>query len=607
MTASIGFDIFARDRASKTFKGVGDSADKTGKRFEGMSGKLKSAAKVGLLGLAGGAVIAGGALLKMTKSAIEDEAGQKRLATALRNSAGATQTQVAATESWISKQGTALGVTDDELRPALGRLVASTHDVGKGQKLAALAMNISAGSGKSLGAVSQALAKAQDGNVAGLARLGVKTKDAAGNTRSLKDITADLATTYGGQAAAKANTFQGKMDRLKLVLGETGESIGSKLLPPLTKLATWVLTKVVPSVTRFVAGMQNGTGEGGRLAAKLRALGSAVMSSVGFLNKHRTIVLAVIGAFVAWKAAMVAINVVNKVALGITKAQTAGVAIYTGVSKGITIATKAWAVAQRVLNVVLRANPIGLVITAVALLAGGLVLAYKKSETFRKVVKGAFEGIATAGRWLWNSVLAPVFRFMVRGMGDLMMTWGTMLQKLGKVPGFGWAKAAGDKMYGAGEKAVGLAGKIRNIPDRHPKVNVSTTGKRGVDAVRESIRLTNGKTVLVNVKVRRQVQAAVAPMVDFWGAPRASGGRVRAGGSYMVGESRREMFVPDSAGRVMSGAATERVMSGGGGARAAVASQPQVVEVHLHLDGRTIVQQVRAYKRGSGGGPTGIG
>lgn len=56
-----------------------------------------------------------------------------------------------------------------------------------------------------------------------------------------------------------------------------------------------------------------------------------------------------------------------------------------------TAATKAATVAQRALNLVLRANPIGLVITLIAALAAGLVLAWKKSETFRNIVKGAMQ------------------------------------------------------------------------------------------------------------------------------------------------------------------------------------------------------------------------
>lgn len=60
------------------------------------------------------------------------------------------------------------------------------------------------------------------------------------------------------------------------------------------------------------------------------------------------------------------------------------------------VATNAMAVGQRVLNAAMRANPIGLIITALILLVGGLIYAYKKSETFRNIVNGAFHGVQAA-------------------------------------------------------------------------------------------------------------------------------------------------------------------------------------------------------------------
>lgn len=76
-----------------------------------------------------------------------------------------------------------------------------------------------------------------------------------------------------------------------------------------------------------------------------------------------------------------------------------------------TVATKGMAAAQRVLNLVMRANPIGLVITALLLLGAGLVVAYKKSETFRSIVNGAFtavkkvvSSVGDAFKGVWDSV-----------------------------------------------------------------------------------------------------------------------------------------------------------------------------------------------------------
>jgi len=242
--ASLAFDIIAKDRASDKF-------DKVGKSSATAGDKLKAFAKVGALAVAAAAVAAGAALIGMAKAAMEDERSQALLAKQLKNSAGATKAQVAATEDWITKQGIALGVTDDELRPALAKLVATTKDVGKAQDLASLAMDVSAGTGKSLSTVSAALAKAQLGQVSGLSKLGVATKNADGSTKSLKEITEAMASTYKGAASTAANTAEGKFGRLKLIFDETKESIGSKLLPVLSDMATWFLAKGLPAVQKF--------------------------------------------------------------------------------------------------------------------------------------------------------------------------------------------------------------------------------------------------------------------------------------------------------------------------------------------------------------------
>lgn len=225
--------------------------DSSRSRSSKFGSALKSAMKVGALAVAGAAVVAGKALFDMTKGAIEDEAAQKKLAAALKNNAGATRSQVAATEKWISAQGVALGVADDDLRPALGRLVTATKDVGKAQKLTSLAMDVSAGSGASLETVTKALAKGYNGSVAGLAKFGISVKDAKGQTVSMEVAQRRLAAAFKGQAEKAANTTEGKFRRLKLQLSEMGETIGSKLIPVVSAMADWFLNKGLPAMTRF--------------------------------------------------------------------------------------------------------------------------------------------------------------------------------------------------------------------------------------------------------------------------------------------------------------------------------------------------------------------
>ena len=143
---------------------------------------------------AAAAVYAGKLAVEGVKSAIEDEAAQAKLAATLRNVTGATDAQIAATEDYVLKQSLLFGITDDQLRPSLDRLTRATGDVTKAQKLQSIAIDIAAGTGKSLQAVTESLSKAQEGNLAGLSRLGVGLTKAELKTLDFEQITRVLSS-----------------------------------------------------------------------------------------------------------------------------------------------------------------------------------------------------------------------------------------------------------------------------------------------------------------------------------------------------------------------------------------------------------------------------
>lgn len=80
--------------------------------------------------------------------------------------------------------------------------------------------------------------------------------------------------------------------------------------------------------------------------------------------------------------------------------------------KMVTIATTAWAAVQKVLNLVLAANPIGLIITAIGALVAGLIAAYKNCEGFRKIVDKVWEAIKPLANAIMNG-LAKAFEWLV--------------------------------------------------------------------------------------------------------------------------------------------------------------------------------------------------
>lgn len=227
--------------ADNEVQGFGDKLGKFGK----VAGAAFAAAGAAAVAYAGKLAIDG------VKAAIEDEAAQLRLATALKNVTGATDDQIAATEDYITKTTLATGVTDDELRPSLQRLVTATNDIAAAQKLQAIALDVSAGSGKSLEAVTNALAKAQEGNTGALVKLGIGLSAAELKTMSMEQVTAKLAETFGGQAATQADTFQGKMQRLKVAFDEGKETVGAFILDAITPLVSGLVNNVIPRISEF--------------------------------------------------------------------------------------------------------------------------------------------------------------------------------------------------------------------------------------------------------------------------------------------------------------------------------------------------------------------
>ena len=202
---------------------------------------------------AAAAVYAGKLLVDGVQSAIADEAAQAKLATTLKNVTGATDAQIAATESFILQTSLATGVTDEQLRPSLERLTRATGDLKSAQDLQTLALDIAAGSGKSLEAVSNALGKAYEGNTGALGKLGVGLSAAELSTMTFDEVTKTLSATFADQATIQADTFAGKMDRLKVAFDEGKETVGSFVLDAITPMVTFFVDNVIPTIQTLSA------------------------------------------------------------------------------------------------------------------------------------------------------------------------------------------------------------------------------------------------------------------------------------------------------------------------------------------------------------------
>ncbi len=202
-------------------------------RFERAGSRLGSTMS-GMLGpaLAAAGAAAAYAAVKFgvdgVKAFIEDEAAAAKLATTLENLGLAHDTQ--RVESMIDALQRETGVADDKLRPAFDRLVRSIGNTTGATDALQIAMDVSAGTGKSLDSVVQALGKAYDGNTTGLGRLGAGIDKATLATGDMDLITQKLANTFQGQAATAAGTYQGQLSRLSVGFDELKESFGAGFL-----------------------------------------------------------------------------------------------------------------------------------------------------------------------------------------------------------------------------------------------------------------------------------------------------------------------------------------------------------------------------------------
>ena len=284
----------------------------------GAFGKKAAAA----FAVAAAAAAAYGAKLAVdgVKAAIEDEAAQLRLAAALRTATGATEGQIKATEDFILQTSLATGVADDQLRPAMQRLAVSTKDTGEAQRLLGLALDISKGKGIELETVANALGRAQDGNTTALGRLGLGLSKAELSTLSFTEVQAKLSELYGGAAATNAETFQGKIDRLKVGFDEAKESLGTALLPFVEQFITFLSETGIPTLNGFIAGLTGDEGLSAALDETQRgaeSFGKTIAAISGIISGFITFLREAIGLVVSLANELIrVVNIIPGVNIG---------------------------------------------------------------------------------------------------------------------------------------------------------------------------------------------------------------------------------------------------------------------------------------------------
>ena len=226
----------------------------------------------------------------------------------------------------------------------------------------------------------------------------IKTLVESGDTMGAqKIILAELQTQFGGSADAAGKTFAGRMSILKHRFDEFSETLAAKLMPVLMAFMDWV-ERSWPSISRALEGLFDTLLSVGRSIISTTA--PAIRALFKFLDDNRPVAIALVSVLAA---------------------------MYAGFK--LLMVARAVAGAVQLLNLAFLANPVVLIVAGVIALAAALVIAYKKSETFRNIVNRIGDVL--------KGVLMPIFgavKSAIEAIGALLKgDLGGFLSKLGEV------------------------------------------------------------------------------------------------------------------------------------------------------------------------------
>jgi len=365
--------------SDKGSKAAAKDINKLGKNFDAFA---KKATKAFGLAAAASAAFAVKIGVDAVKGAMEDQKQQIALATALRNTTGATDEAIAATVTYLDKLELLVGVDNNQLIPSLQILTQATKDVTSAQQLQNLALDISAGTTKDLGAVSLALAKAVGGNVGALTRLGVPLDANAVKAKDLNAILAALSATFEGQAEKRAETLEFGLMKLQLAFNQIADQVGYALLPVIKEFANYIITDVLPVIQSWVDLNKDQLAAGLKIAAENAIeLAKVTFAFVDFIARNMTTIKVFAGLVASMYVASKVYALIT--AIGLLTAA------FTRQSIAASAAGTATAFATGGVSALAAAGAIGVF----AATTGALGLAMIKSSKDTKLATVSFKGL----------------------------------------------------------------------------------------------------------------------------------------------------------------------------------------------------------------------
>lgn len=420
-------------------KGI-EKAVKEFQSLEGAGAKAQFAIKKAAIPAAAALAGVTAALGMAVDAAMEDQQEQAILAQTLKNTTGATDAQTKAVEDQISKMSAASGIADTEYRKALEGLTRGTKDVKTAMDDMNLVMDISKATGTDAATVSDALAKAYQGNMKGLKALSPEMAAMIKDGASMTDILKTLGDTYGGTVAANAQTAAGKMEIFKNSISEAKENIGAALLP--------AIQAVMPVLIEFG----------------------------NWAQKHTTTFLIIAGVIASVAVAVLAINTALKV--------------YNAIQALTNGLTAVW-------NALLAVNPVVLIVVGIVALIAVMVLLYTKFEAVRNVVDSVFKFIKNAvstGIDFITSYISAVLGVYKTIFNTIASLWNNTIGKL-KFTLPSWIPGIGGSGFSMPQIPMLANGGIVTSP------TLAMIGERGPEAVVPLNKMSNmggGVNITIN-------------------------------------------------------------------------------------------------------------
>lgn len=433
-------------KATKSVKTMDRQLEKAGNQVKAFGNKVKSGMKtIAKWGAIGFSALTAGAVLfaKQSIDAAKDQVRiEKLLETTMKRTSNASKEQIQA----IKDEASALqnvGIVGDEVALA-GANQLAVYGL-RSDQIKKLMPNLNDMIAKEKGlngtqedavAMADVIGKAMNGKTKGLLKYGVSLTAAEEKLfktmkqeQRMEFISKKLNESIGGTNKALRETDEGKIVAAKNAWGDMKEEVGKKLLPYLGKFAEWFETKI-PAIQNFILGIADKIQElvtkaepyitqikdmFGKIFEKVKpALEETwqILSNAGTIaidiaqniinnwDRISPIVYTIVGAITAYNIAMTIRNNKELIYAGIIKSKMAldtAQALLTG-----QLTIKQWA-----LNVAMKANPIGLVITAIALLVGGIWLLCKNWDLVKTKVKEFWARLE-------NNPLGKMFKWFLR-------------------------------------------------------------------------------------------------------------------------------------------------------------------------------------------------